>query len=57
LVSEVGWDKGLSPASNYKGKSKYGVMEASDAKQFKELKAEHGRPKRCPPVLARRTGL
>jgi putative transposase len=38
--------KGLSPASFYKLKAKYGGMELSDASQLKQLEDENAKLKR-----------
>lgn len=37
---------GMSPATFYKWKSKFGGMEVSDAKRLRSLEAENGRLKR-----------
>lgn len=37
---------GISPATYYQWKSKYGGLEASDLKRMKELEAENARLKR-----------
>jgi putative transposase len=37
---------GISPATYYQWKSKYGGLEASDLKRMKELEAENSRLKR-----------
>ncbi len=37
---------GISDATYYKWKSKYGGMEASDVKRMRELEAENGKLKR-----------
>jgi len=43
---------GISQATNYKWKSKYGGLEASDLKRIKELEAENARLKRMYADLA-----
>jgi putative transposase len=43
---------GISDATYYNWKSKYGGMEASDLKRMKELEAENGRLKRMYAELA-----
>ena len=43
---------GISDATYYNWKSKYGGMEASDLKRMKELEAENGRLKRMYADLA-----
>jgi putative transposase len=45
-VKEVCRQHGISDATYYKWKSKYGGMEASDLKRVKELEAENARLKR-----------
>jgi putative transposase len=41
-----GWRKhGISSATYYKWKAKYGGLEASDIRQMRELEAENGRLK------------
>ena len=37
---------GLSPATFYKLKAKYGGMDLSDARRLKQLKEENAKPKR-----------
>ena len=44
-VKEVCREYGLSPATYYKWKSKYGGMEASDIRRMKELEGENQRLK------------
>lgn len=44
-VNDVCREYGLSSATFYKWKSKYGGMEASDIKRLKELEAENRRLK------------
>ena len=51
-VKEVCRQAGISVASYYQWKSKYGGMEASDLKRVKELEAENGRLKRMYAELA-----
>lgn len=45
-IKEVCRQHGISDATYYKWKSKYGGMEASDLKRVKELEAENGKLKR-----------
>lgn len=45
-VKEVCRQHGISAATYYKWKSKYGGMEASDLKRVKELESENARLKR-----------
>lgn len=45
-VNEVCRKHGISSATYYKWKSKYGGLEASDLKRIKELEAENARLKR-----------
>ena len=45
-VKEVCRQHGISDATYYKWKSKYGGMEASDLKRVKELETENARLKR-----------
>jgi putative transposase len=45
-IKEVCRQRGISGATYYKWKSKYGGMEASDLKRVKELEAENARLKR-----------
>lgn len=45
-VKEICRQHGISDATYYKWKSKYGGMEASDLKRVKELEAENARLKR-----------
>lgn len=45
-IKEVCWQHGISDATYYKWKSKYGGMEASDLKRVKELEAENAKLKR-----------
>ena len=52
-VKDVCRQAGISVASYYQWKSKYGGMEASDLKRVKELEAENGRLKRMYAELAR----
>ena len=46
LVKDVCRKHGISDATYYKWKSKYGGMAASDLKRMKEMEAELGRLKR-----------
>ena len=43
---ELGRQHGLSPASFYGRRAKYGGMEAEDAKRLKEFESENARLKR-----------
>lgn len=45
-IKEVCRQHGISDATYYKWKSKYGGMEASDLKRVKELEAENAKLKR-----------
>lgn len=45
-IKEVCRQHGISDATYYKWKSKYGGMEASDLKRVKELEAENSKLKR-----------
>jgi len=45
-VEDVCREHGISNATYYQGKSKYGGMEASDLKRMKELEAENSKLKR-----------
>jgi putative transposase len=51
-VSELCRKHGISEATYYKWKSKYGGMEASDLKRVKELEAENAKLKRMYADLA-----
>lgn len=51
-VKELCREHGISQATYYKWKSKYGGMEASDLKRVKELEAENARLKRLYADLA-----
>ena len=51
-VSEVCRKHGISDATYYKWKSKYGGMEASDLKRNRELEAENAQLKRMYAELA-----
>lgn len=51
-VKDVCRKHGISQATYYKWKSKYGGMEASDLKRVKELEAENARLKRMYADLA-----
>ncbi len=46
LVKEVCREYGVSDATYYNWKSKYGGMEASDVKRLKELEGENARLKK-----------
>ncbi len=45
-VNEIWRQYGISSATYYKWKAKYGGLEASDVKRLKELEHEHNRLKR-----------
>ena len=45
-VSEIGRTHGISSASFYKFKAKYGGMDVSDARKLKSLEAENAKLKR-----------
>jgi putative transposase len=45
-VNEIWRHYGISSATYYKWKAKYGGLEASDVKRLKELEHENGRLKR-----------
>ena len=47
---EVCRELGISDATFYNWKSKYGGMEASDVKRMKELEEENARLKKCMPT-------
>lgn len=51
-VKEICRQHGISDATYYKWKSKYGGMDASDLKRVKELEAENARLKRMYADLA-----
>ena len=51
-VKEICRSHGISDATYYKWKSKYGGMEASDLKRVKELEAENAKLKRMYAELA-----
>ena len=52
-VKEICREHGISDATYYKWKSKYGGMEASDLKRVKELESELSQYKRMYAELAR----
>jgi putative transposase len=52
-VQDICREHGISDATYYKWKSKYGGMEASDLKRTKELEAELAQYKRMYAELAR----
>ena len=52
LVAEICREHGISNATYYKWKSKYGGMEASDLKRMRELEDENSRLKRMYADLA-----
>jgi putative transposase len=41
IVKEIAKEMGISDATFYNWKAKYGGMEASDVKRLKDLEAEH----------------
>ena len=45
-IKEIGRKHGFSDASFYKWRSKYGGMDASEAKRLHELELENGKLKR-----------
>ena len=45
-IKEIGRKHGFSDASFYKGHSKYGGMDASEANRLRELELENGKLKR-----------
>ena len=45
-VNKILWQYGISSATYYKWKAKYGELEASDLKRLKELELENSRLKR-----------
>lgn len=45
-IKEIGRKHGFSDASFYKWRSKYGGMDASEAKRLRELELENGKLKR-----------
>ena len=45
-VKDIARDLGISEATFYNWKSKYGGMEASDVKRLKDLEVEHGELKK-----------
>ena len=51
-VKDLSRQAGISPATYYQWKSKYGGMEASDLRRVKELEAENARLKRMYAELA-----
>ena len=46
LIKEIGRKHGFSDASFYKWRSKYGGMDATEAKRLRELELENGKLKR-----------
>ena len=54
-VNEIWRKYGISSATYYKSKAKYGGLEASDVKRLKELEHENGRLKRSMPICPWRT--
>ena len=51
-VAEISREHGISSATYYQWKSKYGGMEASDLKRMKEIEAENARLKKMYAELA-----
>jgi putative transposase len=51
-VKDLCRQAGISPATSYQWKSKYGGLEASDLKRIRELEAENARLKRMSAELA-----
>lgn len=51
-VQDLCREHGISHATYYQWKSKYGGLEASDLKRLKEMEAEHSRLKRMVADLA-----
>ena len=45
-IKEIGRKHGLSDASLYKWRAKYGGMDVSEAKRLRELELENGKLKR-----------
>ncbi len=45
-IKDIGRKQGLSDASVYKWRSKYGGMDVSEAKRLRELEQENGKLKR-----------
>ena len=56
LVAEICLEHGISNATYYQWKSKYGGMEASDLKRMKELEDENNRLKKMYADLALENG-
>ncbi len=52
LVAEICREHGISNATYYQWKSKYGGLEASDLKRMRELEDENGRLKKMYADLA-----
>ena len=46
IVKDIAREMGISDATFYNWKAKYGGMEASDVKRLKELEAEHAELKK-----------
>ena len=46
-VKDIAREFGISEATFYNWKAKYGGMEASDVKRLKDLESEHAELKRC----------
>ena len=55
-VKDVCREAGISEATYYNWKSKYGGMEASDIKKSRILRTRIAVSNRCLPTIARRTG-
>ena len=49
-VEQLCRQHGMSSATYYNWKSKYGGMEASDVKRLKELEEENHQLKKCMPI-------
>ena len=45
-IKEIGREHGFSDASFYKWRSRYGGMDAAEAKRLRELELENGKLKR-----------
>ncbi|MBK7884737.1 MAG: transposase [Chitinophagaceae bacterium] len=50
-AEEITRDHGVSKASLYKWRQRYGGMEATELKRIKELEEENARLKKCMPTL------
>jgi len=51
-VKDICWQAGISTATYYQWKSKYGGLEASELRRVKELEAENAKRKRMYAELA-----